>query len=402
MNFFRQFVHRPQPLWVRQFNFQVHLWMGIVLSLYFILIGVTGSLLVFRQELETLAGVKPWHGIHAKRPFADIVTVIDNVQAAYPGARVLSALTPTEADPFFVATMQSADHSLTQLKVAVHPVTGEVLGRMPRADSWVAVVQRLHVNLLMGRTGRKLNGVAAGFLMLLNVTGLVVWWPGIKSWTRALKVDFGRKWRRINFDLHRAAGFWTLAVVSAWAVSGVYFAWPSETIELVKRFSPVIAARPPAVRVQPKNVESAPVLHDMIAQAHAADPGTTLRGLAFPATARSPLLIFMRRGNGIGYEYADTLYFDPYDGKHLTTWRYGINQSLGDWFIWLQVPLHFGTYWGMGIKILWAALGLTVPLLTITGAVMYWNRALRRKWKHWRERSRKSSEPGDGNILVRG
>jgi len=351
--------------------------------------------------LENLAGLKPWHAIHATPPFADIITVIDNAHTAYPSARVLSALTPTEIDPTFVVTMQHGDQSRAQFRVAAHPATGQVLGIMPKGDSWVSVVERLHVNLLIGRIGRKLNGIAAGSLILLNVTGLVVWWPGIRSWTRAIKVDFHRNWRRINFDLHRAAGFWTLAIVSVWAISGVYFAWPGEMIELIKQFSPVITARPPAVRVQPKSVESAPGLHDIIAQARLADPGTTLKGIALPASPRSPLLIFMRRGNGIGYEYADTLYFDPYNGKHLTTWRYGINQSLGDWFIWLQVPLHFGTYWGLGIKMLWAVLGLVVPLLTVTGAVMYWNRALRRKWKHWREGSKILTDPGKRNILVR-
>jgi len=41
VNFLRQFVHRPQRLWMRQFNFQVHLWVGLILSLYMIVIGVT-------------------------------------------------------------------------------------------------------------------------------------------------------------------------------------------------------------------------------------------------------------------------------------------------------------------------------------------------------------------------
>ena len=367
---------------MRQFNFQVHLWVGIILSLYFILIGVTGSILVFRQELENLAGLKPWHTIDATPPIADIGGVIGKVETAYPGSRVIAVMAPTQADPYFVATIQSMSQGRAQLKVAAHPVTGEVLGTIPKNDSWISVVQRLHVNLLLGRTGRTLNGVAAGFLILLNVTGMAVWWPGIKSWMRALKVDFHRKWRRINFDLHRAAGFWTLAVVTFWAVSGVYFAWPSQTIELVKWFSPIISATPPAVRVQPQMIEPAPDLRVMIAQAYTIDPETTLKGIAFPANARSPLLIFMTRGNGIGFEYADTLFFDPYTGKHLTTWRYGVNQSLSDWFIWLQVPLHFGTYWGLSFKILWAILGLTIPMLTVTGAIMYWNRALRRKWKH--------------------
>ncbi len=89
----------------------------------------------------------------------------------------------------------------------------------------------------------------------------------------------------------------------------------------------------------------------------------------------------MRRGNSVGREYVDTVYFNPYSGDYISTWRYGVNQSLGDWIIWSQVPLHFGTYWGLGVKLVWAAAGLAIPLLAITGLLMYWNRALRRRWK---------------------
>jgi uncharacterized iron-regulated membrane protein len=40
-------------------------------------------------------------------------------------------------------------------------------------------------------------------------------------------------------------------------------------------------------------------------------------------------------------------------------------------------PLHFGTLWGLGPKILWAFLGMSLPTLTVTGLLMYWNRKLR-------------------------
>jgi len=92
------------------------------------------------------------------------------------------------------------------------------LGRLPRRLpphwAWLGVVRDLHETLLSGVTGRQVNGVLAGFLLLINLTGMVVWWPGLRVWTRALTVDFARTWRRINFDLHRAIGFWTLAIVS--------------------------------------------------------------------------------------------------------------------------------------------------------------------------------------------
>ena len=92
----------------------------------------------------------------------------------------------------------------------------------------------------------------------------------------------------------------------------------------------------------------------------------------------------MRRRDTPGGEYSDSVYFNPYTGQYISTWRYGVNQSLGDWIVWLEVPLHFGTYWGLAVKLVWAAAGLVIPLLAITGLLMYWNRALRRKWSRLR------------------
>ena len=384
MTFLQQFVRRPQKLWLRQLNFQLHLWVGIILALYMILIGVTGSVLVFRTELEGLSGLNPWHNLPAAGPLADLTTVLANVQAAYPKARIISVFTPTDGEPTFIAHVQDLDRDRTEIRVAAHPLTGRILGEFPAYDSWLKVVTRLHETLLIGRNGRRINGGGAAFLLLLNITGLVVWWPGIQTWTRALKVDFRRTWRRVNFDLHRAVGFWTLAISSIWAISGIYFGWPAQTFAWVEKISPIVAVRPPLVSVQPQRGASPPDLHALISQASLLDPGTTLMGVAFASNRRAPLRILMRRRPGPGYEYADNLFFDPYDGRYLATWRYGINQTLGDWFIWLQIPLHFGTYWGTSVKILWALAGLTIPLLTVTGALMYWNRSLRRKWKHLR------------------
>ncbi len=88
----------------------------------------------------------------------------------------------------------------------------------------------------------------------------------------------------------------------------------------------------------------------------------------------------MARAPGVGRDYEDTLYFNPYNGEYISTWQYGANKSLGDWIIWLQVPLHFGTHWGLAVKCIWAALGLAFPVLAVTGVLMYWNRFLSKRW----------------------
>jgi uncharacterized iron-regulated membrane protein len=346
-----------------------------------IVIGVTGSLLVFRPELESLCGLRPWQRIWAREPVADIVTVVENLRAAYPRGHIVSVMTPSETDATFVAIVEGRG----RIKVACGPKEGQVLGEFPRERSWLDVVQELHESLFIHRAGRIWNGVGAAFLLLLNATGLIVWWPGIRNWKRALKVDFARKWRRINFDLHNSVGFWTLGIVSIWAISGVYFAWPRQIFQLVNSWSPVISARPPVITIIPDSIQAELDLRSLVQQAFQLDPGTALGGLAFPYNRRAPLAILMRRHDAPGYEYVDTVYFNPYNGQYISTWKYGVNQSLGDWIIWLQVPLHFGTSWGLAVKMLWAAAGLAIPLLTVTGLLMYWNRVLRRKWKTLRK-----------------
>jgi uncharacterized iron-regulated membrane protein len=288
---------------------------------------------------------------------------------------------PSENDATFVAVLEGRG----RIKVACNPTDGKVLGVFPRQRTWLDVILDLHESLLIPihRTGRVLNGIGGALLLLLNLTGMVIWWPGVRNWTRALKVDFRRNWRRINFDLHLAVGLWTILIASFWAFSAIYFAWPREIFRFVNSLSPVITARAPSISVAPESIVAEPDLHSLVKQAQAIEPGATLGGIDFPYGRRAPISVLMRRGNSVGREYVDTVFFNPYSGDYISTWRYGVNQSLGDWIIWSQVPWHFGTYWGLGVKLVWAAAGLAIPLLAVTGVLMYWNRWLRRKWRRW-------------------
>ncbi len=343
------------------------------------IMGVTGSVLVFRQELDARRLPVHWQELRTSSP-TNASTVIERINALYPTMRIVSLAAPNAFNPTFVATLAGRG----RLTIACDPATGTVLGPMPPPAAWLVVVRQLHETLLIGGTGRVWIGVGAAFLLLLAATGLVNWWPGVGNWRRALKVDFRFGWRRINFDLHRAAGFWTLVLLALWAVSGIYFAWTPQVFGLVNRWSPVISARPPTVVATPGPGVAPPDVDALIARASLLDPGTTWSGIFFPFSRRAPLEVIMRRSRGTGREYEDTVYFNPYTGEHLATWRYGVNESLGDWLIWLQIPLHFGSSWGLAVKMIWATAGLVLPLLAISGAVMYWNRVLRHKVKRSR------------------
>ena len=55
----QQWLRRPQNVWLRRTLFQIHLWTGIGLGLYVVAISITGSAIVFRNEMYTWASQRP-------------------------------------------------------------------------------------------------------------------------------------------------------------------------------------------------------------------------------------------------------------------------------------------------------------------------------------------------------
>src|SRR5271170_956463 len=131
MSFVRGFVRRPQRVWLRRLNFQIHLWIGLILTLYLIVIGVTGSILVFREELEGLAGLHPRSAL-TNGPYADPAEVIANLRAAFPEARMTSLSAPTKLNPAYTAVLQGRGRGEGGGNIALDPITGQVVKRLPR------------------------------------------------------------------------------------------------------------------------------------------------------------------------------------------------------------------------------------------------------------------------------
>ena len=157
-------LRNPQRIWLRRALFQVHLWCGLAIGLYILMISVTGSVLVYRNELFRMS----------------------------PRALV--------------------------------------------ATSWLL---DLHDNLLAGETGRTVNGAAGFTIVALALTGLVIWWPGSRTWRRSLTVPRGLGWQRTMWHLHSMIGFWTIGFTVIFALSGAYFGFPALFQAIADRLDPV-------------------------------------------------------------------------------------------------------------------------------------------------------------------
>ena len=107
------------------------------------------------------------------------------------------------------------------------PYTGADLGdSVTQGEYFVLWLARLHDELLLDRPGRYWNGILSLVATILFITGLVVWWPGLSRWKRSLLIKGSSGWRRFNWDLHSAIGFWMFLFMLMWGISGFYLGVP--------------------------------------------------------------------------------------------------------------------------------------------------------------------------------
>jgi uncharacterized iron-regulated membrane protein len=235
---FERLWRRPQGVWARRALFQIHLWSGLGVGIYLIVISLTGSVLVFRIEL---------HKLFSRTPITVAVTgerlTDDQLKAAalraFPDHTVTN-LWPVKRPEQPVEIWLNRDSTGRAVHHIFDPYTGKDLGPpdppMVRFIVWLA---SLHDDLLTGEKGRTVNGAGAILLTALCLTGLVIWWPGITNWRRSLTVDLKSNWKLFNWNLHSAVGFWSFLLVLMWALSGVYLSFPNPFQDIVERLQPI-------------------------------------------------------------------------------------------------------------------------------------------------------------------
>ncbi len=371
----RTFLHRPQSVFLRRALFQVHLWMGLLTGLYVFVVCVTGAALVFRIDMQR--ALHPDLFPSSGGALAEPAAIMESVRAAFPDGRVSGIDAPTTVRPSYLAYVVRGDSFLT---ILMDPVTTRVLGELPE-QSLVRTVQELHFDLLAGRTGRIVNGIGAAGLLLLCLTGLVIWWPGMANWTRGLTVDVSRSWKRINWDLHSAVGFWTAALIAMWAVTGIYFAFPSQFRTAVNALSPLTVTGAPSSDAAAARPAVPPTWSSLIERAREIVPGQHVARVVVPSNERGAFLVMFSDAapTPAGSAGLQSVYLDQFTGAVLTQPPAG-GRSAGDVIMAWVAPLHVGSFGGTPLRIAWLVLGLTPPLLFVTGFTMWWTRVVRTRW----------------------
>jgi uncharacterized iron-regulated membrane protein len=358
---------------LRRVAFLVHLALGLGTGLWLVLVSLTGSLIVFRAEME--AALHPaLTRVPAGPGRAPLQPMLDGARTAFPGATFHTVNLPTE--PGGTVSFWGHDAAGRSFHAYANPHTGEPLGSDLADDNLTEWLYLFHAQLLAGGLGEQINGLGAILWVAVIVTGLILWWPRTgRTWLDGMRVRWSAGGPRRNYDLHRAVGFWAALPLLLVVVTGAYFPfkapfrWLAETVTgtAATEDSP---ARLPTLPATP-NVS----LDTVLTIASAVLPEVPANWIHLPADGSDVFSVRKRLPGEWRLEGANYVHVDPASGTLLRTdlqaARSPAQRLLGAMF-----PLHVGTFAGPLSRILWAVLGLVPALLFGTGFLL-WRRRTR-------------------------
>ncbi len=202
--------------------FTLHRYIGLVVGIILIIVGLTSSLLVFEHEMDDWVIGQRFGSVVPQAQRLSTETLVDGVKTAYadrPDWQV-GQVQMLPKQEFYTLRLNRPDD--TQWEVFVNPSTGVIMGDRQRETALFSRVVNLHYALLVGNTGIIIVGMAAFLLMILSITGIVLW-SGWRKLLSGFKIKWNAHPKRLNFDIHKVAGIISAVFLSAIAFTG--FCW---------------------------------------------------------------------------------------------------------------------------------------------------------------------------------
>ncbi|GAB3220003.1 PepSY-associated TM helix domain-containing protein [Spirosoma arcticum] len=376
---------------------KLHLWLGLACGLV-VLVSMTAAA-VFAWDHELTEGYYGDYVFVTPQTTAPLPLdrLWQNAQRAVPGHPIEGV--QVWADPrraYVFGTYQNRpdtapgwthwdDYEYWEC-VYVDPYTGRVLGVVDMLLNPIDLTRRLHQNLLLRHDiGHYIVGFATLFVIILSLTGLVLWWPKNKA---ALKqrfsVKWNAKWRRVNYDVHNIGGFYTHLFILLFAATGLVwtFKWWTNSIYRLLGNDPktVFAANQ---HPEPDRLAGAGQWPKETALRHMKGQRPTWTEANLGAVkpkkggGGEELSAFLRF-SAPGWDNSDQLFYHAQTGALLHRVRQE-DKSTGAAWRNSNYAIHVGSIYGWPTKVLSSGAALFLASLPVTGFLIWWGRRKKAK-----------------------
>ncbi|TRX73894.1 PepSY-associated TM helix domain-containing protein [Pseudomonas mangiferae] len=181
-----------------------HFYAGLFVAPFMMLLALTGLVYLFKPQLDLWLDAE-LRVVAPAGPALSADALLARVGELRPAAQVSKYLPPPAADRSaeFVASEDGRELSLF-----LDPYRGTLLGTQDARYNLQAVARALHGELMLGTPGDRLVELAAGWGVVLTVSGLYLWWPRGRGLRGVLWPRLNARGRLFWRDLHAVLGAW--------------------------------------------------------------------------------------------------------------------------------------------------------------------------------------------------
>ncbi|MEB0044203.1 MULTISPECIES: sulfite reductase flavoprotein subunit alpha [unclassified Pseudomonas] len=373
--------------------FQLHWFFGISAGLVLALMGITGATVSFQDEI-----------LRALNP--SVLQVEKQIAGVLPPAELVEKIEAASGKKVSMLSVET--DSGNAARVFFTPPPGERRGQMRYFDPYTAqfmgdatgqdffgLMLQLHRFLAMGDNGRQITGACTLILLFFCLSGLYLRWPRQwKSWRAWLTLDWKKKGRSFNWDLHSVAGTWCLMFYLLAALTGLSWSyeWYNKGLTQLLSDAPqnerVRGGRGPAPSGPAPTADYAAMWSSIYS---AAGPKLSAYNIRMPAVAGQPATVFYLLNTSPHDRALNQITLDPTTGVIARHDRYS-DKSLKAQLLTSLYALHVGSYFGIVGRIIMTITALSMPLFFVTGWLLYLDR--RRKKKQIKEARQGFEQPG--------
>ncbi|MEH6791684.1 PepSY-associated TM helix domain-containing protein [Parasphingorhabdus sp.] len=352
----------------------VHLWLGLTIGGLLALLGLTGSVLVFYPEIDTLLHPEiqvagPQHPGAAP----DWDRALATVRAAYPGKsgpwRFEVTGEPGAVPARYYDPPERAGHGFRPMMVWLAPDGSRVLRRDYWGEYAMTLVYDLHYRLLLGTTGGQILGWLGFAMLALLLSGLWAWWPR-GSWGKALRLKLrGHPQRRLR-DWHKLTGLSGGLLLVILTVTGIMLELPEESDAALAAAGLPVDPMPHVHRPPEPSGPPRPIAQ-ILAAGRAALPGARLAWIETPPAGGGMFRLRMQVAGDPSHRFPHSyVWVDSASGRVLAVHDAQAARSGSVVNNWIH-PLHEGSAGGLAGRILVAICGLLPTLLLVTGLLRW-------------------------------
>ena len=372
---------------------KLHLWLGLTVGFFVLVISITGALYVFKDEIQNV--IRKDHIHHNEQNISQKkilpLRILEQKVAAqtkekYPLHWAEIPIDKTKSYKFYYYERNPNawnyfDEYVIYKTAYVNPFTGKVLALEDEKNGFFNIVKFIHWSfLLKSDWGTYIVGIPVLIFLIMLISGIILWWPKNK---KARKQRFWfqwkniKSWRRKNYDLHSILGFYSSIFALILTLTGLFYAFFFVQAALYVLFSGGETVYPDFSHIKTKapiEMRNAGTLDKMAQKVEELYPDASVYSLDFGHEHlddhEHPNYEVYVKQLDYSYHINHQIIFDDNSGEVLMN-RPHQKKNFGEKFVAANYDIHVGAILGIWGKILAFIVSLICASLPITGFLVW-------------------------------